>query len=1339
MSILNDLKPVGNVSKQPSSNVLSDLKPVSVGAGSSSSDTGSTNFAKIRDAIAKQESEGSGGYLAVNPSGALGKYQILPKYHFDKIGLKDTAADRKKYLNTPALQDTLFEKVIEENKNRYGTDEKAIAAYYGGGLGANNYGTPDGDLQGKYAWNKDKQKWDTSKPTGYPSVNEYVNSVLRGIRAGDASKKLSGMKKLEYSAGDFFKQEVDKTVKGIPGAVGGFIRDVFQGIARFPVSIMNEVLGDYKYADKNTTLGKAQRIVFGDKTGDKIGGVFTESVSERELAKSVGLPEEVGTGAFLGLGLLDYVTGGGASKVIKGIVKVSKIEDAVKLAKQIGVADNLVDDFAKKAVKVKNEKGATELLNAYDTVQKDLVKKAAKVSGTTTKVEDASKPLLTEAPVEQIKPKVELTKTPAEIKAEYASKVPEELLPVYNNARKAPDLNTFVSDNMQTVKVLGLNDKEAKSSLEYLYKTAKEEKIDLGIYGVTPKITKIQSRIGQSVRPASKNILVKESVALKTRLKAMSTGAKFGAKEAKDTIETFQEDAVKFIEKHLPKDFAKNYLKRAVRAKTPATFNKLISDVTADANKYKKALAYSKEVKTLSQKFGYINKLSEINRQAISDIKRQIGLVDSKGRVKNIKQATPEQLEEAIRLAKERFTLKRDEGLIKGQVNVTGKKDVISNEGFAKAAVEIKKSKSGLTGLGERVKDFKHKVGLGIDKVIRPISTRIKKISKGVATRLSKAGFKEGIEIAKGAKKIEPFQEKFKNLDTNKQGVFWGNVLNGNFNEAGKIAKAGGFEKEFNDVKGWLNEMLKKAQDAGIDVRGMENYFPRLITDSAGLADYIRTTYRGKTDGGVVSKIVDSFITKKGVKPTEAEIEEALNKAVRGFGGGNNKAFISGTPFEKERLIKEIPPEMLRFYADPITSLLRYNEVMNRNIEMRKFFGKNVKVLPNGEYDLLDTVGSYILKEKPNITADEAKELSDMLVARFAILPANTIVKNAKELIYITQMNQFLSAVTQLGDILPSMYINGVMPTLKAMFKKKGIKMGDAGLDRVSAEIENAGDLAKAVEKIFKWSQITRVDRFGKETFLNSAFDNLKRDAKIFGKTGKDNKSIQYLRDVLGDEADAAIKLLRDNPEKAMQDENVLFALYNKLSRVQPISLSEVPEMYLKHPNGRIFYALKTWTLKMFDTVRTEGIEQAMSKNPKVRDEGIKNLASLVTLLTLSGVATGSIKDFINGKEFNPTDNAVGSLLQIAGLNRYLFNEANVARGDISGWTGIVIPGQYIASDAIKDVAGLVTGKSEFKYEDLNMMKYLPLLGRPAYNRFGKGAKSNTKKKGKSRSLTRIR
>ena len=39
-----------------------------------------------------------------------------------------------------------------------------------------------------------------------------------------------------------------------------------------------------------------------------------------------------------------------------------------------------------------------------------------------------------------------------------------------------------------------------------------------------------------------------------------------------------------------------------------------------------------------------------------------------------------------------------------------------------------------------------------------------------------------------------------------------------------------------------------------------------------------------------------------------------------------------------------------------------------------------------------------------------------------------------------------------------------------------------------------------------------------------------------------------------------------------------------------PINSTEMPLKYLKHPNGRVFYMLKTFTIKQFDVMRRDGI-----------------------------------------------------------------------------------------------------------------------------------------------------
>lgn len=133
---------------------------------------------KFKQSIIQQESGKGGNYKAVGqvPAGyseadrALGKYQIVPKYHFGKIGLANTPENRQKFLNSPQLQDKLFGMIIDENLKKYnGNLAKAAAAYYGGSAGAAKVGTKAGDAPQMAGGKK------------FPSINEYVNSVLGRI------------------------------------------------------------------------------------------------------------------------------------------------------------------------------------------------------------------------------------------------------------------------------------------------------------------------------------------------------------------------------------------------------------------------------------------------------------------------------------------------------------------------------------------------------------------------------------------------------------------------------------------------------------------------------------------------------------------------------------------------------------------------------------------------------------------------------------------------------------------------------------------------------------------------------------------------------------------------------------------------------------------------------------------------------------------------------------------------------------------------------------------------------------------------------------------------------
>lgn len=122
----------------------------------------------FKRSIVTQESGGDYGAVGAQTKygNALGKYQIIPQFHFSKIGLADTSKDRQKFLNSPELQDKLFTLIIDDLNKKYGGDySKMAAAYYGGGGAVQKIGTKAADVpQGKH-----------------PSINQYIQSVLSRI------------------------------------------------------------------------------------------------------------------------------------------------------------------------------------------------------------------------------------------------------------------------------------------------------------------------------------------------------------------------------------------------------------------------------------------------------------------------------------------------------------------------------------------------------------------------------------------------------------------------------------------------------------------------------------------------------------------------------------------------------------------------------------------------------------------------------------------------------------------------------------------------------------------------------------------------------------------------------------------------------------------------------------------------------------------------------------------------------------------------------------------------------------------------------------------------------
>ncbi len=242
-----------------------------------------SDISTLSDAISQVESGGS--YTAQNPSGALGKYQIMPKDWFPMIGLDPTSADDKaKFLADPALQDQTFSQIIGSLSKQYnGNLGKTIAAYFGGAPGAQAYGTPQGD----------------TLTDGNMSVNDYVNKVLGNAGlSSTVGGSGTGMSDVIKGALDIYKKTGSIPSFGY-GAAGAALKKQFYSAIAQDSGIVGEATGnkaavagmttalrtqENQYAANQTSIGTLDgQLKLVQKYSDKVDRTDSPLVNKYDL------------------------------------------------------------------------------------------------------------------------------------------------------------------------------------------------------------------------------------------------------------------------------------------------------------------------------------------------------------------------------------------------------------------------------------------------------------------------------------------------------------------------------------------------------------------------------------------------------------------------------------------------------------------------------------------------------------------------------------------------------------------------------------------------------------------------------------------------------------------------------------------------------------------------------------------------------------------------------------------------------------------------------------------------------------------------------------------------
>jgi hypothetical protein len=154
--------------------------------------------------------------------------------------------------------------------------------------------------------------------------------------------------------------------------IGEIAKSIAQGTARSGGTVTATFWDQEINAPEDTLAGKIQKTVFGDGPIKPLGDQsvdYAKELQEKGVNKYVAAP----WGMLMAAGTvgLDFTGAGGEKNALRAIANASKIEDTVKIGKQIGIADDLLDDFASAAVKVKSEKTAKSLVDHFSNLQQE--------------------------------------------------------------------------------------------------------------------------------------------------------------------------------------------------------------------------------------------------------------------------------------------------------------------------------------------------------------------------------------------------------------------------------------------------------------------------------------------------------------------------------------------------------------------------------------------------------------------------------------------------------------------------------------------------------------------------------------------------------------------------------------------------------------------------------------------------------------------------------------------------------------------------------------------------------------------------------------------------------
>lgn len=622
-----------------------------------------------------------------------------------------------------------------------------------------------------------------------------------------------------------------------------------------------------------------------------------------------------------------------------------------------------------------------------------------------------------------------------------------------------------------------------------------------------------------------------------------------------------------------------------------------------------------------------------------------------------------------------------------------------------------------------------------IDPLIRPIVSRMEDINKHLGNRMQKFELDQNLLRQEYVDRIQPFAEHYNLMTPATQKTL--QRLSSNektmpkaFEMLEKLQKQddrfAGVVGEFTATRKALDDLHTLQVENGIKLDYRKEYVPRVMDYDKYMKSF------GKKPPSRLKKMEEEALDKK---IDELSSQMKLNAKTGNVGSGRlltgskveldamEKAEVLRDYFErrapagsgkmghqKGRTIDAITGENQKHYSDMLDGLQDYVNNATYKVTRNRFTGIGAGGM---EKSIFADITAH--------AGDRAQEAMDLVGKRLAGGERKVGRKTniARNFIYATTIGNPWSTITQLGDMGMNAYRNGLINTVSPFGTK--VKLKDFGLNDIASEFTDAGAMKGAMDKLFRGTGFKQLDIALKQNNMRGALRQAKK--QLANKGSKSYKKfIEENRPYFEGETDDLVNALKRND---MENENVKLFLFTRLSKTQPISLSEMPEIYLNHAAGRLGYALKTFTIKQLEVVRADILRKLAKKD--TMKEGMQNAARLAVLFGGGTTGINTAKDFMLGRPVDLEDSALDAFLSNFGLSRHASWKA---RQD--GFGGLLqavfTPPAPVLNEAVK-VAFADDKEEALQKQSKELLKYVPVVGKDLYWRVGAGVEKSKKQR----------